>query len=521
MKLKKIEPFIVIALFLFTVFLWSLPYQNNRMPYGEVDAGSHFTVGDYIAGTDKSIVTLPYFIDKRYGEDNQFKAHTWWYAPPYHVNFAIMQIIAGERVLPIFLFNTILCSIIVLITYFVMRKLFGFWPALLSSFLLIFSLRDIMVYLFGQWPQQIAFFYTPLILYTFYKYTKSFIEKKEKNTYLYIMALLLAINFFFHPMAFFHTALALVIFTILLSIKERKLIFNIKKIPIAILIFILFIAIFPYQTGNVFVKATGDTSPSNPYKGDFPALFSWFGMEEYYGPRLPSQYFSYSEMNKIWTLPLLLLGLLFILIRRKRKDLLLLSYLIGTYLMIHLIFFGFGRPERSLAASAHIFYPLIALGLLAIPNFLSIIKIPKNIRNKIKYVLIALFFVFVLLYNFNPVYDQLKEAYSGISRVTPVQYEAAVWIKDNLPDEANVLTLGPLMTQKIRWMRYISWHYMYDEGEVIPTHIVLDYSDLILLQNDPGFRQRLEQLNQYEQENLQDKVPVYNKNNIKVYKLEE
>ena len=114
MKIKKFEVYIVLALFLFTFFIWSLPYHENKMPYGEVDAGSHFTIGDYMAGTDKSITTLPYFIDMRYGLDNKFKPHVLWYAPPYHVNFAIMQIIGGERILPIFWLNTLLSCIIVL-----------------------------------------------------------------------------------------------------------------------------------------------------------------------------------------------------------------------------------------------------------------------------------------------------------------------------------------------------------------------------------------------------------------------
>lgn len=399
-----------------------------------------------------------------------------------------------------------------------MRKLFGFWPALLSSFLLIFSARDIMVYLFGQWPQQIAYFYTPLILYVFYKYTKSYLEKKEKSVYIYILSVLLSINFFFHPMAFFHTILALFIFTILLFIKERKLIFNIKSMLIAIILFLLIIAIFPYQTGNVYVNIVGGKSSTNPYTGDFSRFFHWFGMYDFYKGRQPDEYFSYSAMDKIWTLPLLLLGILFLLIRRRKKDLLLLSYLIGTYLMIHLIFLGIGRPERSLAASAHIFYSLIALGLLAIPILLG--KINSNLKKNIKYILIILFFIFIFLYNYKPAYNQLKDAYKGIIRVTPYQYQAALWIKDNLPENSNILAMGTIMTQKTRWLRYISQHYMYDEGDIIPTHIMLDYSDLVLLQNDQRFKEKLDELKKYEQDNLQNKTLLYDINNIRVYSLE-
>jgi len=469
-----------------------------------------------MAGTDKPITTLPYFIDTRYGLDNKFKPHTLWYAPPYHVNFAIMQIIGQERILPIFLFNTILCSIIVLITYFVMRKLFGFWPALLSSFLLIFSMRDILIYLWGQWPQQIAYFYTPLILYVFYKYAMSYLAQKEKPIYIYIMSILLAINFFFHPASFFHTIVALFVFTILLFIKERKVIFNVKNMSIAIIIFLFIIAIFPYQTANVFAKSTGGKSSSNPYIGDFSRLFHWFGMQDYYTGQ-PREYFSYTAMHKIWTLPLLLLGIFFLLIRRRKKDLLLLSYLISVYLMVHLIFIGFGRPERSLAASSHIFYPIIALGLLAIPSFL-IIKIPLSLRKNIKYILIILFFVLALTYNFKPAYNQLKEAYSGIIRVTPVQYETAEWLKENIPENSNVSTVGVLIMQKDRWIRYISWRYVhaYKDTGPRPSHMLFDYSDFMAI----GDTNQIEQVALFEKQIMENNTLVYNKNNIKVYKLE-
>ena len=55
---RKIKVLLITALFLFTLYLWTLPFQKNRMPYGEVDAGSHFTVGDYMAETDKSVYVL-------------------------------------------------------------------------------------------------------------------------------------------------------------------------------------------------------------------------------------------------------------------------------------------------------------------------------------------------------------------------------------------------------------------------------------------------------------------------------
>ena len=127
---KRVELIAVTLLYLSCLWLWTLPFQKNNLPYGEVDAASHFAIADYTAQSDKSITTLPYYLDKRYGKDNSYKPHSLWYYPPYHVAFAIAQILGGERILPIFLVNAVFSSLIVLSVYFLMRKFFGFIPAI-------------------------------------------------------------------------------------------------------------------------------------------------------------------------------------------------------------------------------------------------------------------------------------------------------------------------------------------------------------------------------------------------------
>lgn len=528
MKKSYIETIIISFLFIFSFYLWSLPYQKNRMPYGEVDAGSHFTLGDYMAQTDKPIIELPYFIDKRYGFDNFYKPHTLWYHPPYHVNFAVMQIVGGERILPIFLFNTILCSIIVLIIYFFMRKLFGFWPAILTSLLMIFSMRDILVYLWGQWPQQISYFYTPLVLYVFYKYSNSYLDGKTKPAYAYIFAVLLGVNFYLHPVGSFHTIIAIGFFSLFLFIKEKRMPFSIKDISIAIIIFIIMLGIFPLQTASVFVQMKGNPTEEktkNPMYHDFEGLFLWFPWKDLYAYEYktqPEPYFRYNTMNGgYWTLPLLFVGLFFILFRRKREDLLLLSYIATVYIMIHLQILGIGRPERSLAASAHVFYPLIVLGLINLPRLTNLfLKMPVKVTMSFKYFLILLFIILVFSFNFNPAYSTLKSSYSeynGIARITKPQYEVSEWVRNNLPMEANISTAGVLSMQKDRWMRFIAMRYIYEYKENAPhaDYMIIDYSDFGAI----GNTQAIQQLALLEKEKMANNTLVYNKNNIKVYKL--
>ena len=73
--------------------------------------------------------------------------------------------------------------------------------------------------------------------------------------------------------------------------------------------------------------------------------------------------FSYKDMHGYWTLPLLILGSLFLSLRRKRKDLLLLSWIIALYLILHFDLFlgmGAGRLFRSVNNVPYIFYSLVA-----------------------------------------------------------------------------------------------------------------------------------------------------------------
>ena len=167
LSIKKIEILSVVILYLAALYIWTLPIQKNRLPFGDVDASSHFAVGDYMVTHDKSIYKVPYYIFSRYGGQNYGYL---WYPPQYWTDTGIFQIIGEERVFPTFVMIAVFSSLIIISSYLLIRKLFGFWPAILSSFLLIFSTRDFMVYLWGQWPQAVSFAITPLVLYCFYHY---------------------------------------------------------------------------------------------------------------------------------------------------------------------------------------------------------------------------------------------------------------------------------------------------------------------------------------------------------------
>jgi hypothetical protein len=542
MRLNKnyIQTFMFVLVYLFAIYFWSQPYHEREIPYGEFDAMSHFEVADYMAYTDKSMVDLPPYIDIRYGGDNKFKPHTLWYPPTFHTSLGVMEVIGGERMVPIYLLNTIMASFIIITVYFVMNSLFGFFPAILSSLLLIFSPRDFMPYLWGQWPERFAYAFIPIVLYCLYKYFISFSKEEKKPTYLYLTALFLGINLLVHPLVFFHTIAAIVVLYIFLAIKQKKIVFNWKHVSISAIIFLVLFMLFPYQTFNIFPSlgmGIGSGAEGTRTPMDFSRLFQWSLDPEDYSGSVPSSYFSFKEMHGLWTLPFLIIGILFLAFRREEKDLFLMAWLVSLYLVMHRDLIGIQTfLHRSLSATAHIFVPLTALGTVYLGSF---IKLPSNYNKYLKYALVALFIYFTFSVNMASASKSLnKDTYNNFfTTLNPYQYDLGVWILENVPPSYNVSVLGlPYIPQlldadarKVKWLAAVSHHvtrfYPLDDEDMARHHlenfyIVVDYTMLIPLKDREPFNSILTETQLMEKTILINHTLLYNKDNIKVYKLE-
>ncbi len=500
------------------------------MPYGEFDAISHWELGNYIAEKDRTFNALPPFLDYSYGKDNRFKPGTLWYHPPFHTDLAIISAFTKNRAIPIFFTNAIFANSVIIIVFFVIRKLYGFLPAILSSFLLTFSMRDILPYLWGQWPERFAYAFVPLILYCFYMYYTTYSKENSKPVYLYIMSLLLAIDMMIHPLIFFHSVIGLLVLGIFLFIKERKLTFNIKHIGISLVLFIILFAIFPYQTGNV-IKSF-QKGQRTETKFDLSRLLHWSPNPADFVGSVPESYFYFREMHGLWTLPFLLIGIAVLAIRRERRDILLLAWLVSLYLVLHRDLIGKATfLHRSLSASAHIFVPITVIGALSI----SLLVKQQNFRAMLKYGLAILVVALTIFYNVPQAYSTLSQAYdSPLLRLNNAQTEVSEWLKNNIQENENVSVIGPPaeIMQKIWWMAsfshrttfffegFLKWKtYENNREEIIRTHLlndymVVDYSDIALL-NDRSFA---EQLQAFEKDKLQNHTLLYDKNSIKVYK---
>src|SRR3989338_4874846 len=532
-KRNHIETGIFIAVYLFALYLWTLPFQDNQIPYGEFDAISHWEIADYIAQTDKTFNQLPCFLDFSYGDDNKFRPHTLWYPPPFHTAMAITSSFSGDRMVPIFLTNAIFATSILISLYFMIRKLYGFLPAILSSFILAFSMRDIFPYLWGQWPERFAYAFIPLILYCFYMYYTTYSKEGSKPVYLYLASLLLAINVLIHPLVFFHSIAGLSILFLFLFIKNRKMPFNIKHIGISLLIFLALFSIFPYQSGNVIVSffQGGEDGKS----ASLSRLFHWGPNPDDFRGSVSADYFSFSKMHGLWTLPFLLIGLAILLIRRDNKDILMLAWLVSLYLILHSDLIGKATfLHRSLSGTAHIFVPITVIGALAIVSF---VKLPQTYKSALKYGMAALLVGLALFYNLPAAYSTLNQAYDNpFIRLNPSQIEVSEWLLQNTNENQNVSIIGPPaeILQKVWWMAsyshrtsqffegFLKWK-IYEENreEIVNYHllndyIVVDYSDIGLLQD----KAIMEQWQLFEQDNLAKHKLLYNKGSIKVYKYE-
>ncbi|MEK6946856.1 MAG: DUF6541 family protein [Nanoarchaeota archaeon] len=545
MKLNKnyLQTFIFVLVYLFAIYFWSQPYQERRIPYGEYDAMSHFELADYMAYNDKSFSQLPPYIDIRYGPDNKFKPHTLWYPPTFHASLGVMEVIGGERVLPVYLMNTMMVTFIIISVYFVINSLFGFLPAILSAVLLIFSPRDFMPYLWGQWPERFGYTFIPLILYCFYKYFVSYSKGESKPIYLYLTAALAGINLLVHPLTFFHSAAAVAVLYIFLSIKQKKLIFNWKHASISLIIFLIIFFSFPYQTFNILpqlgtIRTASGTMIKDNKQFSFGRIFQWSLDPKDYEGSVPASYFSFREMDGLWTLPFLLLGIAILCWRREERDLLMIAWLVSLYLVLHRDIIGQASfLHRSLSATAHIFVPLTAIGAVYLS---SIIKIPENFNLYLKYALVAIFLYLTLfvaapyarqylnkdIYNPNSINGKLS--YDFLKILTQPQFDAAQWILENVPDEYNLSVLGiphepnflPATAYKIRWSMAVSQHvsrfyYLLDDRDNFTkvNYVMLDYTMV-----GPTGDEKLFNSMQSFEKNMTGHELVYDKNRIRIYK---
>ncbi|HLC65143.1 MAG TPA: DUF6541 family protein [Candidatus Nanoarchaeia archaeon] len=503
---KKLEVILVALLYLFTLYLWTLPIQSTPLPFGDVDSTTHFTIGDWMALNDKSMFNIPYYMTYVLGEDAQGKLV---YPPQFNTAEAIAESFSFGRIIPVFIFYAVISSLFVLTSYILIRKLYGFWPAYLSSFFLIFSYRDYMTYLWGMWPQIASFVLTPVVMYSFYQFVS---KECKKPIYLYLTVILMITQFAFHPQGIVFSAGFLAIYSLLLIWKQKRFFFPLKTLAFAgILGVVLLLAFAPFQL-RIFANKIGLTETGSEFheKAPLSNLLKWYERPQR-NVGVPDEYFNFKDVYGYWVLPLLLLGVGLIIWRRNSPDTLMIAYLITMYLFIHLENIGFPRAHRFLEMEAWLFAPLIVIGLLSVPSI-----IPESYRRNAKFALIAAFSILTIFLVTVPAYSTLKNAYPGAMRTTEFHMELADWMRENLPEDANVMYVGYTAFAKKKWLRSLSHRNIIYDNPVIPQqhrainltdHVLIDYSEALAWTN--GDEEAIKELQNWEVQNLANKTLLY------------
>ncbi len=557
---KAVSVAAVTVLFIVSFYLWTLPFQHNRLPFGEGDSAWHFAIGDHISSSDKATFRLSYVTGVwYYGFNKILGPFSPEYPPSNHVDYALMQVFGGERFISVLIFRAIASFIGVLSMFFLVSRLFGALPAFIAGLGLSFSLREQLTYLFGQQPTLVAIVITPLTMYAWYKYLTSVYSSEEskadgigsgsgnagrgKLVYLYVTFALLASQYMLHLQGFVASAVIMAVFAAAMTVKFRKLPVskpNIVHFVVAILLFLVVAAPF----AAIYLGA-GDTEKAS-FK--FSRLFEWGISPDYFKGSFPPAFSLFSAEYPRILVPFLLAGLILLLLRlflvkNNTKEIFLLSWLIGTYIVLHLDVFtntGLNRLARMLVLENYIFLALIALSVVWLPQTLaSALKFDSRMASAAKYVLAAILILALVTTSGRSTHTTLSQAYGSIDRITPAQADFAGNYLSKLPEKAfiydpSIKVVGQWRYPKMRWMLGISGRHVgrYDGGPIAgvdyidknETYFMFDYSDIALFASNQASQQQAaawaSQLQQIEKDMFNSTKPVYDANNIRLYKYE-
>src|SRR3989344_8844991 len=213
--MNHLDIVMVAVLFIVAFSVWTIPVQEDQRPFGEGDSAWHFAIGDYISSSDVPIYRLPFYIGQWYYNYNpKLGPYAPEYPPSNHYNYALMQILGGGRFVPVLLYRAIASFLGVFAVYFLMSRLYGTPAAIIASTGLVFSIREQMIFLWGQQPTLVAIVIAPVTMYAYYRYLDSYYSGSSRIIYLLMAALLMASQYLLHIQGAVLSALAMIFFTL-------------------------------------------------------------------------------------------------------------------------------------------------------------------------------------------------------------------------------------------------------------------------------------------------------------------
>lgn len=515
MKKQVLQGFCALAVFLFALYFWTIPFTDNRLPYGDVDSSTHFALADYMAQTNTVTYYLPYYFNFSYGDEGGGKL---WYPPQYHTSAAALQKVSGaDRVFSMFFFQALTATVLLLSTYLLVKSLYGFLPAITSMVLLMFSARDLFWYLSGQYPQVMSFGLIPLTVYFAYQL---FLEKEKARgwTLVSLLGVSAGMQFFIHPQSILLSVIAIGVLTISLWIKNKRFPFLWRHIIVLVIVAFALIAPFyqfPFGGQTIYLGESGNL-PFSLHLEFFSSLFRWYGLNEVIG--VSQEYYSFKAMHGgLWILPLFLLGVVFMLLKRRPQDIVYLALLVAFFIGVHDPLLGTGRYERYLETEAMIIYPIAVIGLISLMSFT-----PKNIRSQTQIVACIVLIAIAVFTLGASAQDVLKQQFEGPRRINQERMDASNWMKGNLPQDADVLMVGTLWYPNKKWMQALSHrHGIWDDKNQfynMTDHVLIDISDASALPKDQA-QTFFAPFVRLDNELSQSAQRVYDKGAIRIYRL--
>lgn len=515
----KIKDYVFIAfLFVFIFWLFTLPVKDNPLPFGEGDAAHQFGISDYISYSDKITPDMPHHIAIWYWRMNPNDPYATLNPQPAFVNQAIMQTMTGDRFLSVTYYFVFACIfLIALATFWITRKLFGFYQGVIASVFGSLSMTNVMSYLWGQRLILIAISFVILTCYLFYKYFESFNEGKDDKKYLILAGFTMATCGVFHAQSIMMCTFMICIFLGFMLIKYKKLPFNITSILIFCgILFVLFLPFVPDLLG--FTSESMKLELTN--LGD---TFHWFRMDldyPYY------DVFKISALSiSLWMIPFMLIGLTYLLIRRKDNDLLIFSLIIGSYIALHLHMVGIlshDRVTRFLKLSPYLFAMIYAIGIIWLTSFIK----EKQTKKITKIAVTIVLFIFLYFIAFTNVKTTLEESYQPPLRINQAQVDASTWINENTNYEDNIRLRGEITYPESGFFWLLSHRNVYpmfygykntsEHGNDNRNYVVFDYSYLEQLKGYQQFSGLYEETKEIESR-LDKSRLLYDKGNIRIY----
>ena len=532
--MNKWDVLAVTFLFCVALYAWTLPIQANPYPFGEGDAAWHFSIGDYISTHDTTISKLPIYISLWYYNYNPVLGpHALEYPPPNHVNYALMSAFGGERSVPIHIYRAISSFLGAFAVFLLVRRLYGLAPALVAGFALIFSLREMMLYMFGQQPSLLSFTFVPVILYSYSQFLLPWLKGEFRPVYFYATVLLLLGQWLLHIQGLMLSAAILTVYTLWMLGRNLKFTTHFKKhiqrhrlIHFAIALMLILAVAAP--TYLIYFAVAGTSTSEAPFSSPL-RLLQWGLTPKSVEGSFPPDYVLFNSTYPLWMLPLILAGIIFLMIRRSDNDILILSWLIGMYLALHLdVFTGASssRIARSLVAEGQLFFVLMALGAWFLTGtVLRYVNLSKQLKLYARIGIPALLIILIFSTVGSDRINLMKSAYQDPMRITSPEADAAQWLDQNVPWDSLVYDVGTITYPKTRWLLALSQRHVRAftgdiGGGAYPLYIskyymLFDYSDLLRLANQ---QEQVSSLQGFEQAITIDGAQlVYNTQPIRIY----